>query len=261
MLNTIEAIERQIRAGEDARVEFKQVVLGSRGVKSPNTESIAREMVAFANSHGGTILFGVDDNGIVQGLPDNRIQDIESWIINVATQNCDPPIEPVPLKERLIRSDGSETTILLVEIPRGLYVHATSSGLHYVRVGSSKKLVTGPRLARLFQDRGRTFVFDEQPVLTATHHDLDQNKLDRYFRPHEAIKIARTDLLRNTKILVTTENDILNPTVAGLLMFGNMAQSYLPSAIIEAAIYRDTRRTSDDLVHAESIKGCVDSTN
>lgn len=258
MLNTLEAIERQIRAGEDARVEFKEVILGPKGVKSPNTEAIACEMVAFANASGGTILLGVDDKAIVQGLPDHRIKDIESWIINVATHNCDPPIEPVLLKERLLRYDGTETTILLVEIPRGLYVHATTSGRHYVRVGSSKQLVIGPRLARLFQNRGRAFVFDEQAVLTATRDDLDQNKLDRYFdAPSEAI--TWPDLLQNTKIIAKMEDDILHPTVTGLLMFGSMPQNHLPSAFIEAAVYRGTDRTSDDLVHAESIKGCLDS--
>lgn len=258
VLNTLEAIERQIRAGEDARTEFKEVVLGPKGIKSPNTETIAGELVAFANASGGTILLGVTDDGIVQGFSDHQIKGIESWIINIAIHNCDPPIEPVLLKERLLRPDGTETTILLVEIPRGLYVHATKSGCHYMRVGSSTQLITGPRLARLFQDRGRNFVFDEQPVPAATYDDLDQNKLDRYFdAPLRATNWP--DLLRNTKIVTKMEDDILHPTVTGLLLFGSMPQNHLRSAFIEAAVYRGTDRTSDDLVHAESIKGCLDS--
>ena len=258
MLNTLEAIERQIRAGEDARVEFKDVVLGPKGVKSPNEEAIAGEMVAFANASGGTILLGIDDEGIVQGLPNHRIKDIENWIVNIATHNCNPPIAPILLKERLLRYDGTETTLLLVEIPRGLYPHATNSGRYYVRVGSSKQLLTGSQLARLFQNRGKTFVFDEQPVPAATYHDLDQNKLDRYFGASPKT-ITWPDLLRNTKIITMMEDDLPYPTVTGLLMFGNMPQDHLPSAFIEAAVYRSTERTSDDLVHAESIKGCLDS--
>lgn len=42
-------------------------------------------------------------------------------------------------------------------------------------------------------------------------------------------------------------------------MFGSTPQSHLPSAFIEAAVYRGIYRTSDDLVHAESIKGGADS--
>lgn len=258
MLDTLAEIERQIRAGEDARAEFKEIALGPKGIQSPNSESIAGEMVAFANASGGTIFLGINDVGIVRGLPDERLKEIENWIINVATNNCDPPILPLLLKERLLRSDGTEATVLLVEIPRGLYVHATSSGRHYVRVGSSKQILFGSRLARLFQDRELAFVFDEQPVLTATRDDLDQNRLDRYFDvPPKAI--TWLDLLRNTKIIAAIEDDILYPTVAGLLMFGSTPQSHLPSAFIEAAVYRGIYRTSDDLVHAESIKGGADS--
>lgn len=258
MLNTLEEIERQIRAGEDARTEFKEIVLRHKKVEFPNTEKFAGEMVAFANAHGGTILLGIDDEGIVRGLPRERVREIEDWVINIATSNCKPSIEPLLLKERLLRSDGTETTILLVEIPRGLYVHATSSGCHYVRVGSSKQILSGHQLGRLFHNRGRVFAFDEQPVLTATQDNLDRRKLERYFNGQPKT-IEWLDPLQNTKIITTTRDNILRPTVAGFLMFGRMHQNHLPFAFIEAAVYRGICRTSDDLVHAERIRGCADS--
>jgi predicted HTH transcriptional regulator len=46
--------------------------------------------------------------------------------------------------------------------------------------------------------------------------------------------------------------------VAGLLAFGRDLQRHLPSAFIEAAVYRGTRLTSDDLVHPQQIAGTVD---
>ncbi len=55
MFDTLDEIRRLLDAGEDGRAEFKQVVLGSRGVHSPNTEEMAGEMVAFANAEGGVI--------------------------------------------------------------------------------------------------------------------------------------------------------------------------------------------------------------
>ncbi len=257
-LVTPQAIERQIRAGEDARVEFKEVILGSGGVKSPNDNSIASVMVAFANADGGTILFGIDDEGVVKGLPDDQINDIESWIIKIATHNCDPPIRPVLVKERLLRPDGAETTIFLVEIPRGINVHSTNKGIHYVRVGANYQLLAGPELARLFQKRDSSFIVEEQPVPTVNYDDLDINKLEYSFNtPPKAV--TRQDLYRNLKIIASRGNNIQRPTVAGLLMFGNMPQNHLRLAFIEAAVYHGSLRTSDDLVHAESIKGCLDS--
>src|SRR5690606_17566573 len=117
---------------------------------------------------GGVVFLGVDDGGIVRGIPADRAADVEHWVINVATNNCDPPLQPVIRRERVPRADGSEGLVMLVEVRRGLYVHGTSGGRHYVRVGSGKQIIAGQRLARLFQDRGRAFIFDEQPVPTAT---------------------------------------------------------------------------------------------
>lgn len=53
------------------------------------TKNIAREMVAFANTDGGDIVIGVDDDGQMVGTVINNttrssLQDIAS--------NCDPPI-------------------------------------------------------------------------------------------------------------------------------------------------------------------------
>ena len=78
MFDTAEQILRQLRAGEDGRVEFKQVRFGERGgVLSPGTESLAAELVAFANAVGGTIFVGVDDSGAVAGIPQARLDGLE----------------------------------------------------------------------------------------------------------------------------------------------------------------------------------------
>jgi predicted HTH transcriptional regulator len=76
MFDSLEEISAQLRAGEDAFAEFKEVRLGDRSVASPNTEETAGEMVAFANADGGTIFFGVDDSGIVRGLPEDSLSKV-----------------------------------------------------------------------------------------------------------------------------------------------------------------------------------------
>jgi predicted HTH transcriptional regulator len=254
MFDTLDEIERQLAAGEDARAEFKEVVVGDRGVRSPNSEDMAGEMVAFANAEGGAILLGVDDAGILRGLPEDRLADVESWVVNVATNNCDPPLRPLIRRERLPLPGAAEAAVMLVEVRRGLYVHATSGGRHYVRVGSSKQILKGVRLARLFQERGRAFVFDEQPVPTATAEDLSRESLERFFASTPPA-IPWPDLLRNTRIVAAGEGGPDRPTVAGLLVFGKVPQTDLPSACIEAAVYRRARLTSEDLVHPEKIEG------
>lgn len=258
MFDTLDEIQRQLASGEDARAEFKEVVLGDRGVRSPNAEDMAGEMVAFANAEGGVIFLGVEDSGIVRGLPEERLADVERWVVNVATNNCDPPIRPILRKERLPQPGGAEAIVMLVEVRRGLYVHGTSGGRHYVRVGSSKQILTGTPLARLFQERGRAFVFDEQPVPTATEEDLDRATLERFFQ-NRSPAIPWPDLLRNTRVLARADEGPDRPTVAGLLAFGKAPRTHLPSAYIEAAVYRGADLTSDDLVHSEQIGGRCDA--
>lgn len=55
----ISELRRLVRQGEGAQLEFK------RKAKFP--DKIAREVVAFANSSGGILLLGVDDDGSIYG--------------------------------------------------------------------------------------------------------------------------------------------------------------------------------------------------
>ena len=71
-----------LQEGEGTTLEFKESV----------SSSLAREMVAFANTIGGRILLGVRDDASVAGMKDSnsvraRIQDM--------ARNCDPPVKVV----------------------------------------------------------------------------------------------------------------------------------------------------------------------
>ena len=168
MFDTTDQILRQLRAGEDSRAEFKELRFGERGVISPNTEDFASEMVAFANGGGGALFLGVDDAGSVVGVPEEKWGQVEQWVLNVATHNCEPPIQPEFRRDKLSSPESEDASVIIVVIPRGLFVHSTSGGRYYARFGSTKRRLTGPELARLFQERGRGYVFDEQQVFSGT---------------------------------------------------------------------------------------------
>jgi predicted HTH transcriptional regulator len=72
-----------IEEGENIQCEFK------RHFTTP--EKIAREMIAFANTKGGYIIFGVDDDGEVVGVDSEKS---ESEMIKDAAENyCEPPLK------------------------------------------------------------------------------------------------------------------------------------------------------------------------
>ena len=72
-------IELLLREGEGYHLEFKEDV----------EKSIARDMVAFANSSGGRILVGVDDHGSVVGVKD--VNRTNAALVDIA-RNCDPAL-------------------------------------------------------------------------------------------------------------------------------------------------------------------------
>ncbi len=254
MLNSIASIRTRLDAGEDSVTEFKEIRLGKRSVISPGSEDLAEEMVAFTNTEGGTLFLCVDDQGIVKGIPKDHLGVVENWIVNIASNNFDPPMVPVIRKIRLPNTRGETVTIMLVAVRESIYVHRTTSGRWLIRVGSSKRNLTQAELLRLSQ-RGRSFVFDEQSIYNAAKKDLDFENIKSFFG--ETVTIPFEDLLLNTRITIRDKNGIDRPTVAGLLAFNPTVQEYLPSAYIEAAVYRGIDLDSNDLIHSQQIKGTV----
>jgi predicted HTH transcriptional regulator len=82
-MNTKE-LQLLIEEGEGFHLEFK------RKVSSP--EKIARALIGFANTKGGTILFGVDDDKTIVGVESEKTE--VEMIQTAGKVYCDPPIEP-----------------------------------------------------------------------------------------------------------------------------------------------------------------------
>ncbi|MFH0734596.1 MAG: ATP-binding protein [bacterium] len=73
-----------IENGENLTVEFKQ--------RFSSYEKIAKEIIAFANTKGGYIIFGVDDDKSIYGLESEKSE--TELITQTAKNYCEPPIEP-----------------------------------------------------------------------------------------------------------------------------------------------------------------------
>jgi len=75
-------LKEMIEGGEDSKVEFKR--------KFSSPEKIAKEMIAFANSGGGSILFGIDDDKTIKGVESEK-GELE-LITTAAKFYCEPEI-------------------------------------------------------------------------------------------------------------------------------------------------------------------------
>ena len=258
--NTNELLQK-ILLGEDSFLEFKEVEIKGSRVANPNAESMAGECTAFANAYGGVILLGVKDSGEIAGIPPEQLSLVQQWIENICQNNCDPPLNPIMTKIVLPSVGDSPATVIKVEIFKSIFAHATSGGLWYHRVGSSKQKLAPQALARLLQKRGQGYIFEEKTISQASFDDLDLELYKKYHEwrqlsPFDESVLPLHDIFVNLKIAGREEGKIF-PTVVGLLMFGKTPQKYLPNATIDCALYAGLIPDSNRLINATQCTGTV----
>ena len=102
-MNSNKEWERMVRGGECLTVEYKRM--------APKLERLARSFSAFSNSAGGTIFFGVDDDGTLRGL--EHLSGTRELVETVAQFHCDPPVQP----RTHVWEVGPSVQILVTVIP------------------------------------------------------------------------------------------------------------------------------------------------
>lgn len=226
----------KIRLGEDSFLELKEVRFAGSKVRGPSQDHLADELAAFANSHGGVLVLGVDDNRDVVGIPLEHLEAVEALIRQACEDSVNPPLMPIIERMTLPDATGAEKPVMRVEVVRSLFVHQSPGGyLH--RVGSSKRPIPSDQLARLFQQRSqsRLIRFDETTVYQATLNDLDE-ALWRRFAPAQSPDTPEI-LLGKRAMAAQDDQGVWRPTVAGLLMASPWPERFLPSAFVQAVAY------------------------
>ncbi len=137
----LDQLNNLIFEGEGLTVEFK------RKVSSP--EKIARAMIAFANMHGGVLIFGIDDDGSVVGV-DSEKEEID-LILQAARQHCYPPLEP---KIEIFELNGKDVIVVTIEQSQDKPHHLVSSngdaGKVFIRLGS-QNVVASEEMIKLMK--------------------------------------------------------------------------------------------------------------
>lgn len=190
-----------IEAGEGVDVEFKRLV------SSP--EKIAKEIIALANTKGGYILFGVDDDGSIYGVPSEK--SVHDEIEHTAQFLCDPPVR---ISVESVHA-GKGQYIVLVRVPESTtkphYLvdfdasgrkSAEQSKTSFVRVG--EKSVQASKEVKKVMHGQRA---DAPPLKLAIGHN--ERALFDYLKENERITVSEfADLVniskrRASKILVS----------------------------------------------------------
>lgn len=184
-------LRKLVKQGEGPHLEFKR--------KASHPEKIIREMIAFANTAGGTLLIGVDDNGTIPGV---KYPEEEILVIQQALQKaCRPSLH---IEETIIPLDETQFVVRL-DIPLSLRrphfnVLGSDSKESYVRasdmsIKASREMVEIVRRSKQKKDIRFNYGDPEKQLMEY----LDLNKtitLDEYR------KLAKLNRFRAAKKLV-----------------------------------------------------------
>lgn len=245
-MEAIELIEL-IARGENTRIQYK------KGQDVTNAKSLAGEMAAFANSKGGRILIGVDDDGSVIGLSPDDIRRINQLISNTATDCVRPSINP----ETENISVGGKL-VIVVTVHEGISKpYADNEGVFWVKSGADKRRVTSrEEVQRMFQSADLVHA-DEVPVDGTTSGDIDLEHFGAFFKNLYGESLDETgiplgQLLNN---LALTRDVQLN--LAGLLLFGRNPQRHRPAFVIKAVSFVGNDPAGDKYRDSQDIGGCL----
>lgn len=213
--------------GESTTLQYK--------LEFTTQRQIAEELVAFANTHGGTIIFGAEDKtGKMLGLTYEQVQYISRELGNTANEHVRPVIY---IETETIRHDGM--AYLVAYVKNGLYKpYKDLSGNIWVKQGADKRRVTeNVEIRRLLQN-SHQYQADADGVDGSSENDIDTKALDAYFsnmyqKTVDDFSMPRKSILRNAHILDAEDR----LTVAGLMYFAKDPQQFLPQHCIKAVWY------------------------
>jgi ATP-dependent DNA helicase RecG len=258
MFETTEQLLKQIRLGEDSALELKDLRYKGNHVNEPHRNSIADELAAMANTANGVFILGVDDKSrTIVGIPEEKLDAVETWLRGVCNDLITPQLYCRIRKIPVVTDDGVERIIVRVDVPRSLFVHQSPGG-YFHRIGSSKRQMTPDVLARLFQQRSQARIirFDEQSVTAAPSNCLDKRIWQKF---RTALSPTDDDeFLLKIKLLTQDEDGNICPSVSGILMASEHPHEFLTNAFIQAVVYRGTERNAAYQLDAKDIVGPLD---
>jgi ATP-dependent DNA helicase RecG len=200
-MTEIERIKLLIAEGEGLTIEFKEHF----------TSRIAEDMVAFANTRGGTIILGVRDDHSVVG--EKLTNALKAQIMSLA-RNCSPSIN-VAIKQT--------DSVISVSVEEGAEKPYACSGGYFRRLDAVTQKMSNQELRVFFRENDH-IPFEAHVCPEASIKDLAKSKIRSFIKKAE---INRRDspvegFLRSLKLV---QSDGI--TNAAVLLFGSNPSHFL----------------------------------
>jgi ATP-dependent DNA helicase RecG len=240
-------VEERARLGEDSRTEFKAI---SRETLLLNKDEAAKEICAFANSGGGELFAGIQDDGTIAGVGSPQQAD---RLIQQLSHICQQAIQPAVLC-KFIKVQVGEALVVVTRVPGFDPDRPFKAGSrHFVRDGTVSREATRDELVKLLHSSVDVH-FDEQPIEDAARDDLDPGAIQEFLAlAYPGVPADRTDRYLAALRAVDPSGP---PTVAGVLLFGRDPQRFLLDAYTTAIRFKG-RSISSEFDDRQEIRGTV----
>ncbi len=186
-------------------------------------QSALEAAVAFANTDGGWIIFGVEDPDKGQGR--DRVYGIEENPTNLDEfqrllgSRITPPLAPRPLPTlvQCTLRNGQRGTIAFIRVHKSPMVHSIIEDGTFARLEKSNKELTAPEITELCFARG-TVTAESQPETRVDIELLDTPYWRAYADSRRLTRPLR-DALYHLGLARRDAEGVLHPTRAAVLLF------------------------------------------
>ena len=242
-------IRKRILQGEDSVTQFK---CGPIGVVK-----LAMELVAFTNSEGGVIFFGVEDDGSVCGLSKADAKSLDAEISNASNDNVRPAIYP---RTEFHTIDGK--LILAVIVPEGVSKpYADKTGAFWMKVGPDKRRVTAREELQRMLQASLLVHADELPLKGTSVKDIDLYHFGEFLERNYRIPLVdvlepgKVDIAQLLSNLGFLEGAQL--TLAGVMLFAKTPQRFAPVNLVKCVSFVGNCISGTQYRDSEDFKGTL----
>lgn len=210
------SVENQYFERKSARIQDKE---------------IAHQISAMANASGGVIAVGIEDNGDITGVTDERENKLRQVPIDFLRTIPNYQVE-------ILLAENGEKVFLFHVAPMPDEVIKGKDGEAYLRVGDTSRKLNAEQLLELEYSKGIRS-YETQVVNDASIDDLDLGLIQEYCQILNLNVSSPWDILKARGLIKEKEGNWI-VTVAAILLFGKIPTQFLPSARVRFLRYEGT---------------------
>lgn len=238
-------MERMIPEKDSLTVEFKS------DRKKLSDDVLIDAVVAFANTEGGDIYLGVEDDGSITGLHKDHKDSTR-----VAAFIANRTVPPVSVRVEVVEEETAN--VLKISVPKSRSIVASSSGKIQRRQikadGEPENVAMYPYEINSRLSTLSLLDYSALPVPNAKYEDLDpverehlRTILKNYNGEKALLELDDEDLDKALRLAVISEKKLV-PTFTGMLLLGKKEKiiEHIPTAEAGYTAFRGTEVTTNE---------------